>query len=133
MKKKIALLVAMAGAAVLFAGCSSLQTAGVKEFNGQDITTSGTGVAHVSGYASGFYLLSIPLFVGSTEAPDTIAWNEDSCNVTAVTKMVTAKSKALNASRTVDLVSSSDSFNVPFPFPFLFYWRTVTVSGNAVR
>ena len=133
MKKRIALLFGMAGAVMLFAGCSSLQSAGAQSFNGQQITASGTGVAHVSGYASGFYLLSIPLIVGSTEKPNTIAFGEDSCNVTAVTNMVTAKSKALNASRTVDLVSMSNSTNIPFPFPFLFYWRSVTVSGNAVR
>ena len=74
MKKKLSLLLAMTGAAVLFAGCSTVQYAGGKELNGQAITASGTSVAHVSGYASGLYLLSIPLIVGSAENPDTITF-----------------------------------------------------------
>ena len=40
MKKKIAFLFALTGAALLFAGCSSLQTAGTSKFNGQKITAS---------------------------------------------------------------------------------------------
>lgn len=131
MKKKLMLLLVMAGAAALFTGCSSLQSSNA--FNGQKITASGTGVAHVSGYTSGLYLLWIPIFTGSASEPGSIAFNEDSCNVTAVTNMVTKKSKNLKASRTIDLVSSSSSMNIPVPFPYIFYWRTVTVSGNAVR
>ena len=94
MKKKLSLLLAMTGAAVLFAGCSTVQYAGGKELNGQAITASGTSVAHVSGYASGLYLLSIPLIVGSAENPDTITFGEDSVNVTAVTKMVQRRAKS---------------------------------------
>lgn len=133
MKKKIAFLFALVGAAVLFAGCSSLQTADSSKFSGQQITASGTGVAHISGYSSGLYLLWIPLIVGSTEAPGTIALGEDSCNVTAVTKMITKQAKSMNAAGTVDLVSTCDSTNIPIPFPFLFYIKTATVSGNAVK
>ena len=131
MTKKNMLLLVMTGAVALFTGCSSLQTGNA--FNNQKIAPSGTGVAHVSGYTAGLYLLWIPLFVGSAESPGKIAWNEDSCNVTAVTKMVTGKSKTMNASRTIDLVSTSNSANIPIPFPYIFYWRTVNVSGNAVR
>lgn len=133
MKKKIAFLFALAGVAVLFAGCSSLQTADSSKFNGQKITAAGTGVAHVSGYSSGLYLLWIPLIVGSTENPGTIAFGEDSCNVSAVTKMITSKSKEMKASATVDMVSTSGSFNIPVPIPFIFNWKSVTVSGNAVK
>ena len=131
--KKIAFMFALAGAALLFAGCSSLQTADASKFNGQKITATGTGVAHISGSSSGLYLLWIPLIVGSTENPNSIVFSEDSCNVTAVTDMVTKKSKELNAAKTIDLVSTKDSSNIPIPIPFLFFWRTVTVSGNAVN
>ena len=133
MKRKLSLLIAAAGAAVLFAGCSTVQYAGTKELNGQAITASGSSVAHVSGYTSGLYLLSIPLIVGSAETPESTAFGEDSVNVTAVTKMVTKKSKELKGSRTIDLVSMTGSTNIPIPIPFLFYWKTATVSGNAVR
>ena len=70
MKKKLSLLLAMTGAAVLFAGCSTVQYAGGKELNGQAITASGTSVAHVSGYASGLYLLSIPCGLGGKPRHD---------------------------------------------------------------
>jgi len=133
MKKKIAFLFALAGAALLFAGCSSLQTADSSKFNGQKITASGTGVAHITGYSSGLYLLWIPLIVGSTENPNSITFGEDACNVNAVTNMVTGKSKELNAAKTIDLVSIKSSTSIPVPIPFLFHWRTVTVSGNAVN
>lgn len=133
MKRNHMLLFALLGAAALFTGCSTIQTAGVKTFNNQSITTSGTSVAHVSGYSSGLYLLSIPLLTGSTLEPGTIKWNEDSVNVTAVTKMVTKKSAELGGTRTIDLVSMTGSSNIPFPIPFLFYWKTATVSGNSVK
>lgn len=133
MKRKLSILLALTGAAVLFAGCSTVQTADSKTFNDQSITDSGKSVAHVSGYASGLYLLWIPLFTGSTEEPGAIMWNEDSCNVTAVTKMVTKKSGQLGSSRTIDLVSTKSSVNIPIPFPYIFYWKTATVSGNSVK
>ncbi len=133
MKKKLSLLIALTGAAILFAACSTVQTAGEKTFNGQSITNSGKSVAHVSGYSSGLYFLWIPLFTGSAEQPGSIKWNEDSCNVAAVTKMVTKKSGDLGGTRTIDLVSMTSSTNIPIPFPYLFYWKTATVSGNSVK
>ena len=133
MKKKIAFLFALAGAVLLFAGCSTVQTANSSTFNGQKIVASGTGVAHVSGSCSGLYLLWIPILTGSVENPNNIVFNEDSCNVKAVTNMVTAKSRSLGAAKTVDLVSTRNSSNIPIPIPYIFYWRTVTVSGNAAN
>ncbi len=119
---------------MLLTGCSSLQSAGNQDLNGVSLTQSGTTVAHVTGYTSGFYFLWFPLFTGSTAAPGTIScFKEDSCNVTQVTKMVTSKSKSLGGSRTIDLVSAQDSTTMMFPIPFLFSWKTATVSGNAVR
>ena len=46
---------------------------------------------------------------------------------------VTGKSKEMKAAKTVDLVSSSSSFNIPFPIPYIFNWKSVTVSGNAAN
>ena len=71
--------------------------------------------------------------MGSAENPDTITFGEDSVNVTAVTKMVTKKSKELKGSKTIDLVSMTGSTNIPIPIPFIFYWKTATVSGNSVK
>jgi hypothetical protein len=47
--------------------------------------------------------------------------------------MVTRKSKEVGGTRTIDLVSSKSSQMIPGPIPFLFYWKTATISGNAVR
>jgi hypothetical protein len=132
--KKLMLMCALAGVALLFAGCSSLQAVGVSKLSGQSLTPSGNTVAHVSASAGGFYFLWIPLFVGSEQSPGAIsAFNENTGNVTAVTRMVTRKAKELGATRTVNLVSTQSSQMMPFPIPFLFYWKTATVSGNAVR
>ncbi len=131
--KKITFALTVAVAALFLAGCSSLQSAGTDTFNEQDIVTSGRGVAHISGYASGFYLLWIPLITGSAEDPSTIAFFEDSCNVAAVTRMVTGRAKSLEASTVADVTSSSSSTTLPGPIPFIFSWRSVTVSGNAVK
>ena len=131
--KKIALMAAMACAGLLFAGCSSLQVADAGTFNNQAISTSGTGVAHISAYTSGLYFLWVPILTGSIEAPGTITFNQDTCNVSAVADMVTGKSRALRAGKTIDLVSNSSSTMLPGPIPFLFYWKSVTVSGNAIR
>ena len=123
----------MACAGLLFAGCSSLQVADAGTFNNQAISTSGTGVAHISAYTSGLYFLWVPILTGSIEAPGTITFNQDTCNVSAVADMVTGKSRALRAGKTIDLVSNSSSTMLPGPIPFLFYWKSVTVSGNAIR
>ena len=133
MKKKIVFLTALAGMVLVITGCSSVQSADSSKFNGQKITASGTGVAHITAYTSGLYFLWMPLITGSAEDPNSIVFGEDACNVNAVTKMVTLKSKDLKATQTVDLVSARNSCGLPIPIPYLFYWRTVTVSGNAVK
>ena len=132
--KKLMLMCALVGVAALFAGCSSLSAVGTSKLSGQSLTPSGSTVAHVSASTAGLYFLWIPLFVGSENAPGTIAvFSEDTCNVTAVTRMVTRKSKEIGGTRTIDLVSSKSSQMIPGPIPFLFYWKTATISGNAVR
>lgn len=134
MLKKIVMLSAIFGMALLFCGCSSLQTGSHATFNGQAITPSGESLAHITAEAGGLYFLWIPLFTGSTRPEaDSIVFNEDTVNVTALTEMVTRESKRLNATRTTGLVSSHSSTMWPVPIPFLFYWRSATVSGNAVK
>lgn len=131
MLKKTMFLAAVAGAALLFSGCSTVQTG--SGFNGQRISNSASDVAHITTQASGFYFLWIPLITGSAENPGSIVFGEDSCKVVALTKTLTKKSKELNATKTVDIVSSQDSMMMLGPIPFLFYWKTANVSGNAVK
>ena len=68
--KKLMLMCALAGVALLFAGCSSLQAVGASKLSGQSLTPAGNTVAHVSASAGGFYFLWIPLFVGSDVISD---------------------------------------------------------------
>lgn len=124
-------LAAVAGAALLFSGCSTVQTG--SQFNGQRISTSTSDVAHVSAFASGFYFLWIPLITGSAENPGSITFGEDSCKTLPLTQAITKKSKELNATKTIDVVSTQDSTMLLFPIPFLFFWKSAQVSGNAVR
>jgi len=131
--RKTILLCALAGAAALFAGCSTMQSVGVKDLSGQSLTPAGTTIAHVSASTGGFYFLWIPLLTGSEVNPGSIAFFEDSCHVTQTSRMVTREAQKLGATRTINMVSSQDSSMFPVPIPFLFYWKSATVSGNAVR
>lgn len=133
MMKKVMLLCALAGVAALFAGCSTVQSVGVKDLSGQSLTPSGTTIAHVTASTGGFYFLWIPLLTGSEVKPGSIAFMEDSCHVTQTSRMVTREAQKLGATRTINMVSSQNSSMFPAPIPFLFYWKTATVSGNAVR
>ena len=127
MKKKLSLLLALTGAAVLFAGCSTVQTADVKTFNNQSITASGTSVAHVSGYTSGLYLLWIPLLTGSTANPGSIDVLKDTVTVGSLMPVLTAETKKLGATKVLNLASQ---FKVG---GFIFYTRQINISGNAVQ
>ncbi len=133
MLKKMLLLSAVAVAAGLIGGCSSVQTAGVDKLNGQKLSASATDVAHISTHSAGLYFLWIPLLTGSTQDVGSIVFGEDSVNATALTKALTLKSKELGATKTVDIVSMKGSTMLIGPIPFLFYWKTATVSGNAVK
>lgn len=131
MLKKTMVLTAVAAAALLIGGCSTVQTSSA--FKDQKITNAGTDVAHITSYASGFYFLWFPIITGSAENPGSTVFGENSCNVTALTSAVTKKSKELGASKTVDLVSTQASNTLPIPIPFLFSFKTAQVSCNAVK
>ena len=134
MKKKLWLMFSALALAVL-TGCSSVQTAGPNSFNDLKITPSGEAVAHVSAFANGLYFLCFPIITGSSENPGSISLFSDTVNVTKMTNALTKKSAELNADTTLDLASStgSTSFVIPpIPYP-IFSWKTVYVSGNAVK
>lgn len=129
MKKSVLITIAIVCLA-LIQGCASTQVA--KDLNGEQIATTGNNVAHVYGNNWGLYCLSIPMITGSTENPGSISWfSEDSVSVPSVTKMVTAKTKALGATSTLDIKSNTSSFWI-FP-TFVLFIRTVEVSGNGVN
>lgn len=113
----------------LIQGCASTQVA--DQLNGQSLSSSGTNVAHVYGTNWGLYCMSLPLISGSIEKPGSIAWGKDTVNVKSVTDMVTAKSKALGSTSTLDVKSNTKSFWI-MP-TFVLFIDSVEVSANAVK
>lgn len=122
------ILSAVAAVSLAFvAGCASTQVA--DDLNGQKLTLDPVkDVAHVYARSWGFYCLWIPLITGDTEKPGSTAWFTDTVNVKSVTKMLTAKSKDLKATNTVDIKSNTSGLWI---MP-VFFINEVEVSGNAV-
>ncbi len=128
--KKVSFLVIAAAVAAMFVGCASVQVADKAQFNDME----GDAIAHVNSQNWGLYFLNVPMFTGSSNEIGSIScFNEDSVNVGAATKVLTAKAKELGAKEVTDVQSQRSSIMLPFPFPFLFYIKEVNVSGNAVR
>ena len=127
MLKKLLTLGVVAAVVAVISGCSALETA--QNFNGQDITTSGDQIAHISATTHGLYLLWIPLITGSTTNIGMPAINEDSVSPTSLCNMVTAKAKAMGAKRVVDVVTTGSSANIMYVFSY----KVASASGNAIK
>ena len=127
MYKKLLTFGVAALAAVVFSGCSALQTADKNDFNGMDVTTSGTPVAHISATTHGLYLLWIPLVTGSTSQIGMPALLEDTVNAATLTDMITGKAKEMGGERVIDLVTQSSSQG------FLFKYCQATASGTVIK
>ena len=127
-------LVVMAGVGML-AGCASIQTASVSDFNGQKLTIDKTkkDVAHVNGSNWGLYFLKWGLITGSTDTVGDVAFMKDTVRVDKVVNIVTEKSKDMGGKEAVDMQSGCSSMMIPIPFPFLFYIKEVSVSVNSVK
>ena len=117
--------------AVMVAGCASVDTG--KKLNGVDLASGGTDVAHVNAESWGIYFLPMfPLLTGDTSTTaGGMAVLSDTCNVEAVVGMATKKAKELGADGLYDLRSDRTSF--PIIPPFIIMYKSVQVSGNAVK
>ena len=125
--KKMILSLSLAVAAVLFAGCVSVETVKGADLNQQAISNSGTAVAHVNVQNWGVYLFTIPQFSGCTDAVGSIAVLKDTVNPQAVVPVVTAEAKKLGGSKVLDMASQYSEYG------FIFVSRSINVSGNVVR
>ena len=130
---KKCLLVALTAAAVMFAGCASMEVTQDPNLNGQKLAAAGTTVAHITADNWGLYFLWIPLITGGTDNPGTIVFSQDTVNSNSVISMVTKKSKELGGTASQDLWSVKNSMMLPFPIPFLFYLKSVNVSANVIK
>lgn len=125
--KKMILSLSLVAAAVLFAGCVSVETVKGADLNKQSISNTGTTVAHVNVQNWGIYLFTIPLFAGSTSSVGDIAVLKDTVNAQSVVPVLTAESKKLGGGSVYDVASQYSEFG------FIFVSRSINVSGNVVR
>ena len=125
--KKMILSLSLAAAAIVFAGCVSVETVKGADLNAQSISNSGTTVAHVNVQNWGIYLFSIPLLSGDTNSVGSIAVLKDTVNPEAVVPVVTAEAKKLGGKKVYDLASQYNEFG------FIFVNRSINVSGNVVK
>ena len=125
--KKMILSLSLAVAAVLFAGCVSVETVKGADLNKQSIANSGKTIAHVNVQNWGIYLFSIPLLSGDTSSIGSIAVLKDTVNAEAVAPVVTAEAAKLGGKKVLDMASQYNEFGV------IFVNRSINVSGNVVR
>lgn len=125
--KKIMFLLSVAAFGLLFAGCASVEVVPNKNLNSEKISLSGAPIAHLNAQNWGIYLFTIPLLTGSTEAPGSISVFNDTVNAESMIPVITAKSKELTATQTLDLASQYSVFGL------IFYARSINISGNAVK
>ncbi|MGN0869596.1 MAG: hypothetical protein ACI4UV_00285 [Victivallales bacterium] len=125
--KKIMLLLSIAAVGLFMSACASVEVVKDPNLNGQAIANSGKTIAHLDAQNWGIYLFTIPLLTGSTENPGSIDVLKDTVNVPSLMPVLTAKSKALGASKTLNLASQYSESGL------IFYTRSINISGNAVK
>ena len=125
--KKIMLLLSIAAVGLFMSACASVEVVKHPNLNGQAIANSGRTIAHLDAQNWGIYLFTIPLLTGSTENPGSIDVLKDTVNVPSLMPVLTAKSKALGASKTLNLASQYSESGL------IFYTRSINISGNAVK
>lgn len=125
--KKIMLLLSIAAVGLFMSACASVEVVKDPNLNGQAIANSGRTIAHLDAQNWGIYLFTIPLLTGSTENPGSIDVLKDTVNVPSLMPVLTAKSKSLGASKTLNLASQYSESGL------IFYTRSINISGNAVK
>ena len=125
--KKIMLLLSIAAVGLFMSACASVEVVKDPNLNGQAIANSGRTIAHLDAQNWGIYLFTIPLLTGSTENPGSIDVLKDTVNLPSLMPVLTAKSKALGASKTLNLASQYSESGL------IFYTRSINISGNAVK
>ena len=125
--KKIMLLLSIAAVGLFMSACASVEVVKDPNLTGQAIANSGRTIAHLDAQNWGIYLFTIPLLTGSTENPGSIDVLKDTVNVPSLMPVLTAKSKAHGASKTLNLASQYSESGL------IFYTRSINISGNAVK
>ena len=124
---KLMTLVATVLTAAVLCGCASVSVVEGPDLNGQKLARSGKSVAHLQAENWGIYLFMIPLITGSTDNFGVPTLVTDTVSPQALTAAVTKQAKAAGARTTADLVTDVTSAG------FIFYYRSGTASGTAVK
>lgn len=126
MQKMIA-LAAVAAAALLFAGCTSIDS--TDRFNSMPLDDAKyPPVAHVNVRMSGFYLFHcLPIVCGSAASSGKTAMFKDTVTLENAMRLMTKEARGMGGDRLHDINSSFSSFVVPL----LFSIDRVEVSGTA--
>lgn len=131
MWKKIILTGALTVAAVIFTGCSSVES--TNRFNALQVTESpSVPVAHIVGSTYGWYLFYfIPFFTGSTTSPGSTVMFNDKVHLGGVMDMVSAQAKQLGATKVIDIQTRKE--NEWMSSTFIFWRREIQMSCTAVK
>lgn len=132
MLRKAMLFVMAAVAASVFVACSSVQTGSV--LNNQKLTTDANyeSMGHVHAKIWGIYLLSLPVFTGSSNSSGRCTMFNDTVTVNNAVDLATKVARTkLNGSVVTDMTSETTSvWLIPTA---LFWYESVEVSGNVLK
>ncbi|MCP3967022.1 MAG: hypothetical protein GY750_13935 [Lentisphaerae bacterium] len=129
--KKMLSLVAVAVAAVVLTGCSSLET--TDHFNSLGVATSRTKpIAHINVNIWGVFLFnSIPIMSGSVNSAGKLSAFMDTATLDNAMLMMTRRARGIGASKVLDV--SSDVRSYWLWYTLLFWCREAQVSGTAIE
>lgn len=125
--RKIMFAVAAVITAAVFTGCASVEVVPAAGLNNRDIAYSGKTIAHLNASTWGIYFFHLPLVTPSMEKADSFVFFKDTVTTDACVRLLTAKSKELKASKTLNIISKTQT-----P-AFFFSVKEVTASANAVK
>jgi|ADurb_Ile_01_Slu_FD_contig_21_1353055_length_433_multi_7_in_0_out_0_1 hypothetical protein len=116
-------------ALIVTVGCASVEKA--TDFKQKGLATSGEQGTHINVKSSGLYVLSIPILTGDIEE---LGWlpvfMQDTVSLNAVAGRM--GKEAGDSGRVLDVVSSRGSAWLGPPF-FVLFWKSIQMSGNAVK
>lgn len=125
--RKIMFAVAAVVTAAVFTGCASVDVVPAAKLNKESISYSGKTIAHLSASTWGIYFFHIPILTPAADGSGNIALLQDTVTTDACIKMLTAKSKSLKATQTLNIISRT------MTPAFFFSIKEVSASANAVR
>lgn len=114
MIKKIAVSMLLAGMALAFTACSSIETA--TTFNDMKLAANDNDkvIAHMNAEVWGIYFFVLPLFTGNSSREGSCAVFSDTVRVENLVRLMTKKAKKdMGASKLLDLKTDRSSLLLP--------------------